>query len=134
MLLILSSSFLFGDTMAFLCNTQKVSLMIISVNDCLSLNTIIWTVFESFNVHFQILEYQSVQNFENLLYFFLQSSTGDSAGMDNRSISSISNEESWETIQFEDAQATRWVPDHLSNICATCDSQFNLVVRKHHCR
>jgi len=61
-------------------------------------------------------------------------SLSDSTGADVRSISSISNEESWENVQYEDAQATRWVPDHLSNVCATCDSQFNLVVRKHHCR
>lgn len=63
-----------------------------------------------------------------------QCSLSDSTGTEVRSVSSMSNEDSWENVQFEDAQATRWVPDHVSNVCSKCDLQFNLVIRKHHCR
>eukprot|EP00794_Sanderia_malayensis_P013824 gene13826-15269_t len=58
----------------------------------------------------------------------------DSTGCEARSLSSISNEESWENVYYEDAQATKWVPDHIANRCGSCDAQFGLVVRKHHCR
>ncbi|XP_065055480.1 myotubularin-related protein 3-like isoform X2 [Rhopilema esculentum] len=58
----------------------------------------------------------------------------DSASVETQSLSSISNEESWERVQMEETLATRWVPDHIVNICTECNQQFNLVVRKHHCR
>lgn len=31
-------------------------------------------------------------------------------------------------------QVTRWVPDHMASHCFSCDSEFWMAKRRHHCR
>ena len=108
-----------------------IMITITSANDCWMQLSGLFLILQCSFPYIAISVSAKLRKFILVLF---QSSITDSTGADIHSISSISNEESWETVQFEDAQATRWVPDHLSNVCSTCDSQFNLVVRKHHCR
>nr|XP_060642169.1 myotubularin-related protein 3 isoform X2 [Anolis sagrei ordinatus] len=44
------------------------------------------------------------------------------------------SEASWEQVDKQDSEVTRWLPDHLAAHCYGCDSAFWLVSRKHHCR
>ncbi|XP_063963079.1 myotubularin-related protein 4-like isoform X1 [Lytechinus pictus] len=56
---------------------------------------------------------------------------------ENRSHSrcnSIRSDVSWEQIDEGDTSRTLWIPDHAVSHCSLCNSRFNLVVRKHHCR
>uniref|UniRef100_A0A8C6YFI5 phosphatidylinositol-3,5-bisphosphate 3-phosphatase n=1 Tax=Naja naja TaxID=35670 RepID=A0A8C6YFI5_NAJNA len=46
----------------------------------------------------------------------------------------IFSEASWEQVDKQDTEVTRWLPDHLAAHCYGCDSVFWLVSRKHHCR
>uniref|UniRef100_A0A8D9BHH3 Lateral signaling target protein 2 homolog n=1 Tax=Cacopsylla melanoneura TaxID=428564 RepID=A0A8D9BHH3_9HEMI len=45
-----------------------------------------------------------------------------------------STEVSWESGEEREAQPTLWIPDHAVTRCMSCDSQFWLGRRKHHCR
>ncbi|XP_076367298.1 phosphatidylinositol-3,5-bisphosphate 3-phosphatase MTMR3 isoform X2 [Tachypleus tridentatus] len=47
---------------------------------------------------------------------------------------SMSSDLSWEHVDDRDAQATLWVPDHAASQCMSCDADFGLVLRRHHCR
>eukprot|EP00057_Strongylocentrotus_purpuratus_P033220 XP_790636.3 PREDICTED: myotubularin-related protein 4 [Strongylocentrotus purpuratus] len=47
---------------------------------------------------------------------------------------SIRSDVSWEQIDEGDTSRTLWIPDHAVSHCSLCNSRFNLVVRKHHCR
>lgn len=58
----------------------------------------------------------------------------DSVNGERSSVSSISNDDGWEQVQFDDVQPTRWMPDHLSCTCASCGCPFTVIYRKHHCR
>lgn len=44
------------------------------------------------------------------------------------------DEGSWIQVDENEAQPTRWVPDHAATNCAKCDTQFWIANRKHHCR
>uniref|UniRef100_A0A7N4NWV0 phosphatidylinositol-3,5-bisphosphate 3-phosphatase n=1 Tax=Sarcophilus harrisii TaxID=9305 RepID=A0A7N4NWV0_SARHA len=46
----------------------------------------------------------------------------------------IFSEASWEQVDKQDTEMTRWLPDHLAAHCYGCDSAFWLASRKHHCR
>ncbi|VDI78779.1 myotubularin-related protein 3/4 [Mytilus galloprovincialis] len=41
---------------------------------------------------------------------------------------------SWEQLDESDAKIVKWVPDYVATHCAGCNSGFNLMKRKHHCR
>ncbi|XP_075879158.1 phosphatidylinositol-3,5-bisphosphate 3-phosphatase MTMR3 isoform X3 [Nelusetta ayraudi] len=43
-------------------------------------------------------------------------------------------EASWEQVDKQDTEVTRWFPDHLAAQCYGCESRFWLATRKHHCR
>ncbi|XP_058244609.1 myotubularin-related protein 3 isoform X4 [Hemibagrus wyckioides] len=44
------------------------------------------------------------------------------------------SETSWEQVDRQDTEVTRWYPDHLAAQCYGCERGFWLVTRKHHCR
>ncbi|KAH0625520.1 hypothetical protein JD844_015066, partial [Phrynosoma platyrhinos] len=52
----------------------------------------------------------------------------------SRCSTEIFSEASWEQVDKQDAEVTRWLPDHLAAHCYGCDGVFWLVSRKHHCR
>uniref|UniRef100_A0A2D4HN08 phosphatidylinositol-3,5-bisphosphate 3-phosphatase n=1 Tax=Micrurus lemniscatus lemniscatus TaxID=129467 RepID=A0A2D4HN08_MICLE len=52
----------------------------------------------------------------------------------SRCSTEIFSEASWEQVDKQDTEVTRWLPDHLAAHCYGCDSVFWLVSRKHHCR
>ncbi|XP_063171425.1 myotubularin-related protein 3 isoform X2 [Candoia aspera] len=52
----------------------------------------------------------------------------------SRCSTEIFSEASWEQVDKQDTEVTRWLPDHLAAHCYSCDSVFWLVSRKHHCR
>ncbi|XP_041096958.1 myotubularin-related protein 4 isoform X2 [Polyodon spathula] len=60
----------------------------------------------------------------------------DSDGEDSLSVHSDDrlSEASWEPIDRKDTEVTRWVPDHMASHCFSCDSEFWLAKRRHHCR
>ncbi|XP_061459423.1 myotubularin-related protein 3 isoform X5 [Rhineura floridana] len=51
----------------------------------------------------------------------------------SRCSTEIFSEASWEQVDKQDTEVTRWLPDHLAAHCYGCDSAFWLVSRKHHC-
>ncbi|XP_078237727.1 phosphatidylinositol-3,5-bisphosphate 3-phosphatase MTMR3 isoform X5 [Pogona vitticeps] len=51
----------------------------------------------------------------------------------SRCSTEIFSEASWEQVDKQDTEVTRWLPDHLAAHCYGCDSVFWLVSRKHHC-
>ncbi|KAJ8266344.1 hypothetical protein GJAV_G00129320 [Gymnothorax javanicus] len=44
------------------------------------------------------------------------------------------SEGSWDRVEQMDTEVTRWVPDHMASHCFSCDSEFWIVKRRHHCR
>ncbi|XP_045390386.1 myotubularin-related protein 3 isoform X1 [Lemur catta] len=52
----------------------------------------------------------------------------------SRCSTEIFSEASWEQVDKQDTEMTRWLPDHLAAHCYSCDSAFWLASRKHHCR
>ncbi|XP_014750260.1 PREDICTED: myotubularin-related protein 3 isoform X2 [Sturnus vulgaris] len=52
----------------------------------------------------------------------------------SRCSTEIFSEASWEQVDKQDTEVTRWLPDHLAAHCYGCDSAFWLASRKHHCR
>ncbi|XP_026099952.1 myotubularin-related protein 4-like isoform X2 [Carassius auratus] len=44
------------------------------------------------------------------------------------------SEGSWDRVERKDTEVTRWVPDHMASHCFSCDSEFWIVKRRHHCR
>ncbi|XP_054851884.1 myotubularin-related protein 3 isoform X2 [Eublepharis macularius] len=52
----------------------------------------------------------------------------------SRCSTEIFSEASWEQVDKQDTEVTRWLPDHLAAHCYGCDSTFWLASRKHHCR
>uniref|UniRef100_A0A667ZRL9 phosphatidylinositol-3,5-bisphosphate 3-phosphatase n=1 Tax=Myripristis murdjan TaxID=586833 RepID=A0A667ZRL9_9TELE len=44
------------------------------------------------------------------------------------------SEASWEQVDKQDTEVTRWYPDHLAAQCYGCERSFWLATRKHHCR
>ncbi|XP_070132331.1 phosphatidylinositol-3,5-bisphosphate 3-phosphatase MTMR3 isoform X5 [Equus caballus] len=52
----------------------------------------------------------------------------------SRCSTEIFSEASWEQVDKQDTEMTRWLPDHLAAHCYACDSTFWLASRKHHCR
>lgn len=53
-----------------------------------------------------------------------------SVGHDSMAASDLS----WETVDEQDTRPTLWEPDHVVNRCPSCDHEFCLMRRKHHCR
>ncbi|KAG7314724.1 hypothetical protein KOW79_022027 [Hemibagrus wyckioides] len=44
------------------------------------------------------------------------------------------SEGSWDRVERKDTEVTRWVPDHMASHCFSCDSEFWIAKRRHHCR
>uniref|UniRef100_A0A8C7VME0 phosphatidylinositol-3,5-bisphosphate 3-phosphatase n=1 Tax=Oncorhynchus mykiss TaxID=8022 RepID=A0A8C7VME0_ONCMY len=63
---------------------------------------------------------------------------GDEYNLDASCLSRCStelfSEASWEQVDKNDTEVTRWYPDHLAAQCYGCESRFWLATRKHHCR
>ncbi|XP_069769065.1 myotubularin-related protein 3 isoform X8 [Narcine bancroftii] len=51
----------------------------------------------------------------------------------SRCSTEIFSETSWEQVEKQDTEVTRWYPDHLAPQCYGCESRFWLASRKHHC-
>ncbi|KAK7933243.1 hypothetical protein WMY93_004139 [Mugilogobius chulae] len=51
----------------------------------------------------------------------------------SRCSTELFSEASWEQVDKQDAEVTRWYPDHLAAQCYGCESRFWLAARKHHC-
>uniref|UniRef100_A0AAY4DN94 phosphatidylinositol-3,5-bisphosphate 3-phosphatase n=1 Tax=Denticeps clupeoides TaxID=299321 RepID=A0AAY4DN94_9TELE len=52
----------------------------------------------------------------------------------SRCSTELFSEASWEQVDKQDTEVTRWYPDHLAAQCYGCESRFWLAARKHHCR
>ncbi|KAK0131433.1 Myotubularin-related protein 3 [Merluccius polli] len=52
----------------------------------------------------------------------------------SRCSTELLSEASWEQVDKQDTEVTRWYPDHLAAQCYRCESRFWLASRKHHCR
>ncbi|KAM3611263.1 uncharacterized protein V6R79_015712 [Siganus canaliculatus] len=52
----------------------------------------------------------------------------------SRCSTELFSEASWEQVDKQDTEVTRWFPDHLAAQCYGCESRFWLATRKHHCR
>uniref|UniRef100_A0A8C7Q8H0 phosphatidylinositol-3,5-bisphosphate 3-phosphatase n=1 Tax=Oncorhynchus mykiss TaxID=8022 RepID=A0A8C7Q8H0_ONCMY len=52
----------------------------------------------------------------------------------SRCSTELFSEASWEQVDKNDTEVTRWYPDHLAAQCYGCESRFWLATRKHHCR
>ncbi|XP_034027157.1 myotubularin-related protein 3 isoform X2 [Thalassophryne amazonica] len=52
----------------------------------------------------------------------------------SRCSTELISDSSWEQVDKQDAEMTRWYPDHLAAQCYGCESRFWLATRKHHCR
>ncbi|XP_051777508.1 myotubularin-related protein 3 isoform X1 [Erpetoichthys calabaricus] len=52
----------------------------------------------------------------------------------SRCSTELFSEASWEQVDKQDTEVTRWYPDHLAAQCYGCESRFWLASRKHHCR
>ncbi|XP_063049675.1 myotubularin-related protein 3 [Engraulis encrasicolus] len=52
----------------------------------------------------------------------------------SRCSTELFSEASWEQVDKQDTEVTRWYPDHLAAHCYGCQSKFWLATRKHHCR
>ncbi|KAJ8257054.1 hypothetical protein COCON_G00192060 [Conger conger] len=44
------------------------------------------------------------------------------------------SEDSWAQVEQRDTEVTRWVPDHMASHCFSCDCEFWIAKRRHHCR
>uniref|UniRef100_A0A4W5R4Q1 phosphatidylinositol-3,5-bisphosphate 3-phosphatase n=1 Tax=Hucho hucho TaxID=62062 RepID=A0A4W5R4Q1_9TELE len=53
---------------------------------------------------------------------------------DRLGVTELFSEASWEQVDKNDTEVTRWYPDHLAAQCYGCESRFWLATRKHHCR
>ncbi|XP_064822295.1 myotubularin-related protein 3-like isoform X1 [Oncorhynchus masou masou] len=51
----------------------------------------------------------------------------------SRCSTELFSEASWEQVDKNDTEVTRWYPDHLAAQCYGCESRFWLATRKHHC-
>ncbi|XP_008415488.1 phosphatidylinositol-3,5-bisphosphate 3-phosphatase MTMR3 isoform X2 [Poecilia reticulata] len=51
----------------------------------------------------------------------------------SRCSTELFSEASWEQVDKQDTEVTRWYPDHLAAQCYGCESRFWLATRKHHC-
>ncbi|XP_053480848.1 myotubularin-related protein 3 isoform X2 [Ictalurus furcatus] len=51
----------------------------------------------------------------------------------SRCSTELFSETSWEQVDRQDTEVTRWYPDHLAVQCYGCERGFWLVTRKHHC-
>ncbi|XP_054466295.1 myotubularin-related protein 3 isoform X1 [Anoplopoma fimbria] len=51
----------------------------------------------------------------------------------SRCSTELFSEASWEQVDKQDSEVTRWYPDHLAAQCYGCESRFWLAARKHHC-
>ncbi|KAM6965556.1 phosphatidylinositol-3,5-bisphosphate 3-phosphatase MTMR3 isoform 2-T2 [Aplochiton taeniatus] len=67
----------------------------------------------------------------------MASMTDSECNLDHNCLSRCStelfSEASWEQVDKQDAEVTRWYPDHLAAQCYGCESRFWLATRKHHC-
>ncbi|KAK5603413.1 Myotubularin- protein 3 [Crenichthys baileyi] len=52
----------------------------------------------------------------------------------SRCSTELFSEASWEQVDKQDTEVTRWYPDHLAAQCYGCESRFWLAARRHHCR
>ncbi|XP_056130717.1 myotubularin-related protein 3 isoform X2 [Lampris incognitus] len=52
----------------------------------------------------------------------------------SRCSTELFSEASWEQVDKQETEVTRWYPDHLAAHCYGCESRFWLATRKHHCR
>uniref|UniRef100_A0AAY4E3E5 phosphatidylinositol-3,5-bisphosphate 3-phosphatase n=1 Tax=Denticeps clupeoides TaxID=299321 RepID=A0AAY4E3E5_9TELE len=59
---------------------------------------------------------------------FCQSSVPDSENNE------LFSDGSWEKVEQQDPEGTRWYPDHIGAHCYGCETKLWLAARKHHCR
>ncbi|KTF87416.1 hypothetical protein cypCar_00026908 [Cyprinus carpio] len=52
----------------------------------------------------------------------------------SRCSTELFSEASWEQVDKQDTEVTRWYPDHLAAQCYGCERGFWLATRRHHCR
>ncbi|XP_062854951.1 myotubularin-related protein 3 isoform X2 [Trichomycterus rosablanca] len=52
----------------------------------------------------------------------------------SRCSTELFSDTSWEQVDKQDTEVTRWYPDHLAAQCYGCERGFWLATRKHHCR
>ncbi|KAM6944434.1 phosphatidylinositol-3,5-bisphosphate 3-phosphatase MTMR3 isoform 3-T3 [Lycodopsis pacificus] len=52
----------------------------------------------------------------------------------SRCSTELFSEASWEQVDKQNNEVTRWYPDHLAAQCYGCESRFWLAARRHHCR
>ncbi|KAI1893543.1 hypothetical protein AGOR_G00124810 [Albula goreensis] len=55
------------------------------------------------------------------------------SSLQDHSDDSIS-EDSWAQVEQRETEVTRWVPDHMASHCFSCDCEFWIAKRRHHCR
>ncbi|KAK9522295.1 hypothetical protein VZT92_018770 [Zoarces viviparus] len=51
----------------------------------------------------------------------------------SRCSTELFSEASWEQVDKQNNEVTRWYPDHLAAQCYGCESRFWLAARRHHC-
>uniref|UniRef100_A0A8C1PT00 phosphatidylinositol-3,5-bisphosphate 3-phosphatase n=1 Tax=Cyprinus carpio TaxID=7962 RepID=A0A8C1PT00_CYPCA len=64
----------------------------------------------------------------------LNGDMGDEMVSSEHSVTELFSEASWEQVDNQDTEVTRWYPDHLAAQCYGCERGFWLATRKHHCR
>uniref|UniRef100_A0A672LGK7 phosphatidylinositol-3,5-bisphosphate 3-phosphatase n=1 Tax=Sinocyclocheilus grahami TaxID=75366 RepID=A0A672LGK7_SINGR len=64
----------------------------------------------------------------------LSGDMGDEPNCLSRCSTELFSEASWEQVDKQDTEVTRWYPDHLAAQCYGCERGFWLATRKHHCR
>uniref|UniRef100_A0A8C8J9J2 phosphatidylinositol-3,5-bisphosphate 3-phosphatase n=1 Tax=Oncorhynchus tshawytscha TaxID=74940 RepID=A0A8C8J9J2_ONCTS len=67
-------------------------------------------------------------------YDYFNSECNLDANCLSRCSTELFSEASWEQVDKNDTEVTRWYPDHLAAQCYGCESRFWLATRKHHCR
>uniref|UniRef100_A0A672LLQ8 phosphatidylinositol-3,5-bisphosphate 3-phosphatase n=1 Tax=Sinocyclocheilus grahami TaxID=75366 RepID=A0A672LLQ8_SINGR len=64
----------------------------------------------------------------------LSGDMGDEVVSSTHLVTELFSEASWEQVDKQDTEVTRWYPDHLAAQCYGCERGFWLATRKHHCR
>uniref|UniRef100_A0A8C2KT23 phosphatidylinositol-3,5-bisphosphate 3-phosphatase n=1 Tax=Cyprinus carpio TaxID=7962 RepID=A0A8C2KT23_CYPCA len=64
----------------------------------------------------------------------LNGDMGDEVVSSTHSVTELFSEASWEQVDKQDTEVTRWYPDHLAAQCYGCERGFWLATRRHHCR
>lgn len=80
--------------------------------------------------HDQLFDRHALYQFSYI--YVLQVVDGGDSGPE--SACSQASDGSWESLSTHDSSITLWIPDHAALACALCNSTFQILRRKHHCR